>query len=102
MSEAYTIDLTDRTKKIDYRISAHFDAKTCLVDSGGTLNGALLREGLVDEVSVLIHPYLVGGTTPGSMFRATDLKKDDDVIRLSLIAVEKAKDNIVWLRYKVC
>jgi len=30
------------------------------VDSGGALNGALLRAGLVDEISLLVHPVLVG------------------------------------------
>jgi 2,5-diamino-6-(ribosylamino)-4(3H)-pyrimidinone 5'-phosphate reductase len=30
------------------------------VDSGGALNGALLRAGLVDELSLLVHPVLVG------------------------------------------
>jgi 2,5-diamino-6-(ribosylamino)-4(3H)-pyrimidinone 5'-phosphate reductase len=30
------------------------------VDSGGALNGALLRAGLVDEVSLLVHPVLAG------------------------------------------
>ena len=30
------------------------------VDSGGALNGALLRAGLVNELSLLVHPVLVG------------------------------------------
>ena len=30
------------------------------VDSGGGLNGALLQAGPVDEVSLLVHPCLVG------------------------------------------
>ena len=30
------------------------------VDSGGALNGALLRAGLVDEISLLVHPVVVG------------------------------------------
>ena len=34
------------------------------VDSGGALNGALLRAGLVDEVSLLVHPRIVGGDGP--------------------------------------
>ena len=38
--------------------------KTVCVDSGGTLNGVLLRAGLVDEVSLLVHPSLIGGISP--------------------------------------
>jgi len=35
--------------------------QTVRIDAGGVLNGLLLEQGLVDEVSVLIHPALVGG-----------------------------------------
>jgi 2,5-diamino-6-(ribosylamino)-4(3H)-pyrimidinone 5'-phosphate reductase len=54
-------------------LSVHYNVKVIRVDSGGTLNGALLRAGLVNEVSLLIHPCLVGGTSPCSMFRALTL-----------------------------
>jgi 2,5-diamino-6-(ribosylamino)-4(3H)-pyrimidinone 5'-phosphate reductase len=33
------------------------------VDSGGALTGALLDAGLVDELSLLVHPCVVGGAT---------------------------------------
>jgi 2,5-diamino-6-(ribosylamino)-4(3H)-pyrimidinone 5'-phosphate reductase len=71
------------------------------VDSGGTLNGILLRSDLVDEVSVLIHPGLVGGTTPRSIFRAPDLISSEGVIQLRLIHVEQLKGDVIWLRYEV-
>jgi 2,5-diamino-6-(ribosylamino)-4(3H)-pyrimidinone 5'-phosphate reductase len=71
------------------------------VDSGGTLNGVLLRAGLVDEVSVLVHPALVGGLTAQSMFRAPDLTSADGVIPLKMTNVQKAKGDIIWLMYEV-
>jgi 2,5-diamino-6-(ribosylamino)-4(3H)-pyrimidinone 5'-phosphate reductase len=36
-------------------------AGTVRVDSGGALTGALLAAGLVDEVSLLVHPVLAAG-----------------------------------------
>ncbi|MBN1477749.1 RibD family protein [Candidatus Sumerlaeota bacterium] len=75
--------------------------QTVRVDSGGTLNGALLRAGLVDEVSVLINPCLVGGLSPRSMFRAPDLTPDEAAIPLRLIHLEQIRDDIVWLRCEV-
>ena len=42
--------------------------KVLRVDSGGTLNSVLLAAGLVDEVSVLIHPFLAGGEPGPTMF----------------------------------
>ncbi len=41
-----------------------FGVHVVRVDSGGTLNAALLTEGVVDEVSLLVHPVLVGGDGP--------------------------------------
>jgi len=78
-----------------------YGIQTVLVDSGGTLNGALLRAGLVSEVSLVIYPCLVGGTTPQSFFRAPDLAKQAGVIELDLIAVEQVREGIIWLRYAV-
>ena len=82
-------------------LNARYGVKSVRVDSGGTLNGVLLRAGLVDEVSVLINPSLVGGTTPRSMFRAPDLTSSEGVIRLRLTHVEQVKGDIIWLRYEV-
>ncbi len=69
------------------------------VDSGGRLNGALLRAGLVDEVSVLVHPALVGGEIPRSLYRAPDLGSVEGVINLQLEKTETLRNGIVWLRY---
>jgi len=91
------VDLTIVLEELNQR----YGVKTVLVDSGGTLNGILLRAGLVDEISVLISPYLVGGNTPRSIFRADDLTSSEGVIQLQLVHMEKIKKNIIWLRYMV-
>lgn len=82
-------------------LNLHFNVKTVLVDSGGTLSGVLLRAGLVDEVSVLIHPHLVGGIRPRPFFRTPDLGGLKGPVPLRLKHVECMKDDIVWLRYEV-
>jgi len=82
-------------------LNARYGAQTVLLDSGGTLNGVLLRAGLVNEISLLVHPCLVGGITPRSFFRAPDLTSSEGVIALRLIHVEQIRDQILWLRYEV-
>jgi 2,5-diamino-6-(ribosylamino)-4(3H)-pyrimidinone 5'-phosphate reductase len=82
-------------------LNSRYGVKSVRVDSGGTLNGVLLREGLVDEISVLIHPCLIGGTTPRSLFVAPDLSSADDVIDVRLSHVEELRDGVVWLSYEV-
>jgi len=81
-------------------LNARYGVKTVRVDSGGILNGALLRAGLVDEVSVLIGPCLVGGTTPRSIFVAPDLTSAEGVIPLKLIHMEAVRGDTIWLRYE--
>ncbi len=70
------------------------------VDAGGSLVGALLRAGLVDEVSVLIEPRLVGGETPRWLVHAPNAA-EDEVAHLRLQYVERFDDDVVWLRYEV-
>jgi 2,5-diamino-6-(ribosylamino)-4(3H)-pyrimidinone 5'-phosphate reductase len=82
-------------------LHARHGVKLVRVDSGGKLNGALLRAGLVDEVSVLVNPTLVGGTTPRSLFHAQDLSSPEGVIPLRLAHVEQMEGDVVWLRYEV-
>jgi len=82
-------------------LNARYGIKVVRVDSGGQLNGVLFRAGLVDEVSVLVNPCLVGGTSPRSIFVAPDLTSSDGVIPLKLLHVETLQDNVVWLRYEV-
>lgn len=70
------------------------------VDSGGRLNAALLREGLVDEVSLLIHPVIVGpagklplvhhGSAPGL-----------PAITLQTTSIEKVSGGVMWFRARV-
>ena len=94
------------TDRVDLRaaleeLTTRFAVKTVRVDSGGTLNGALLRAGLVDEVSVLVHPCLVGGMTPRSWFRAPDLTTSEGVVPLKLTHTERLESDVLWLRYDV-
>lgn len=66
------------------------------VDSGGGLVGALLRAGLVDEVSLLVHPYLSDRTGP-AWYAGSGAAPAQ---RLELISAETL-DQLVWLRYRV-
>ena len=106
---------------VDLRVAleelySRYAVKVVRVDAGGTLNGLLLRQGLVSEVSVLIYPSLVGGETTSSIFRAPDLtaavpaagdadiapgKGAEGTISLQLMQTEKLQGDVMWLRYLV-
>lgn len=77
------------------------------VDARGTLNGLLLRQGLVAEVSLLICPSPVGGEKQSGIFVAPNLLAADSsagqrsVISLKLKQMEQLKGEAVWPRYEV-
>lgn len=63
------------------------------VDSGGRLVGALLSQGLVDEVSLLVHPVLGEGSTWNG--------RSGSGVGFELSHVERRGHGPVWLRYDV-
>ncbi len=94
-------------EKVDLRLAleqlnARYGTRIIRTDCGGTLNGVLLRAGLVAEVSAIVCPALVGGTSPRTMFVAPDLTSEAGVIRLKLIQLERINEDFLWLRYEVC
>ena len=83
-------------------LNARYGIQIVRTDSGGILHGVLLRAGLVDELSVVLAPTLIGGISPASFFVAPDLESDAGVISLKLQHVENIEGDFVWLRYAVC
>jgi 2,5-diamino-6-(ribosylamino)-4(3H)-pyrimidinone 5'-phosphate reductase len=78
-------------------LAAKYDCNVVMTDSGGNLNRALMEEGLVDEISLLINPLLVDQRYP-KLFR--NLNFSQKPLQLELIEVEKL-DGQLLLRYKV-
>jgi 2,5-diamino-6-(ribosylamino)-4(3H)-pyrimidinone 5'-phosphate reductase len=65
------------------------------VDSGGGLIAALLAGGLVDEVSLLVHPLLAGPA------RRAWYGGEPPARRLALVAAEPVGDGCLWMRYRL-
>jgi 2,5-diamino-6-(ribosylamino)-4(3H)-pyrimidinone 5'-phosphate reductase len=91
---------------VDYKAALpvlhdRFGIKTLRVDSGGILAGVLLRQGLVDEISVLISPQLTGGRSPHSIFVADDLASLTGVVDLKLVQHKLLNEDYVHLYYRV-
>jgi 2,5-diamino-6-(ribosylamino)-4(3H)-pyrimidinone 5'-phosphate reductase len=80
-------------------LNAQYGVKVVRVDSGGTLNSVLLNYGLVDEVSVLIHPFLAGGKPDPTIFDPLKAAISSLSIPLKLCHSEVFEHGIVWARY---
>ena len=77
------------------RLQARYQVRTVRVDSGGTLNAALLRAGLVDELSLLVHPVLAGASARPLFADAKPLSSS-----LRLFSQARLPGGLVWLRYR--
>ncbi len=77
------------------KLSMYFNVKSVLTDSGGGLNSVLLKEGLVDEVVMLISPVIVGKSGT-NLFRHLENK-----VNLELIRSERVRGNHILVFYRV-
>jgi riboflavin biosynthesis pyrimidine reductase len=81
------------------KIGARLGVRTLMLEGGGGINGSMLRAGLVDEVSLLVAPVADGRVGTPALF---DVAGEDVVPwRLTLEAVERRADDLLWLRYRV-
>jgi len=81
------------------KIAARFPVRTLMLEGGGRINGSMLREGLVDEVSVLVAPVVDGRIGTPALF---DVDGEGSArYRLALEHVERRADDVLWLRYRV-
>jgi len=80
------------------KIRARFGVRTLMLEGGGRVNGSMLREGLIDEVSVLIAPVVDGRIGTTALF---DIDGEAAPHKLVLDAVEQRPGNVLWLRYRV-
>jgi len=95
LAGARDVDLARSLEKIAER----FEVRTLMLEGGGRINGAMLRAGLIDEVSVLFAPVADGRVGTPALF---DVDGDDVMPRrLMLENVEPREDGVLWLRYRV-
>jgi 2,5-diamino-6-(ribosylamino)-4(3H)-pyrimidinone 5'-phosphate reductase len=73
-------------------LSENYEIQTILADTGRILGNLLLNQGLVSEISLLIHPVLVGTKSYNMFSGASNLK-------LKLCRNEILDDDYVWLVY---
>ena len=74
-----------------------------LLEGGGGSNGAFLRAGLIDEISLAICPAIDGAKGAPSIFDSSD--QDAGIaapIRSMILAsTEVLEGGVVWLRYRL-
>lgn len=74
--------------------------KRLLCEGGGSLNDAMFRAGLVDEVNLTICPVISGGSAAATISDGQGFQNLASARRLELVA-SKTKQGDLFLRYEV-
>ena len=81
-------------------LGEHFGIRRLLLEGGGHINGGFLQAGLVDEVSLLLVPGVDGRHDVPAVFDGVN-PLNSKAVPLSLVSVERRKNDALWIRYKV-
>ena len=84
----------DLKKSLEF-LSSRFKASAILTDTGRILNSLLLEQGLASEISLLIHPVIVGSAAY-TVFCTVNKN-----LGLKLVKKKSLGEGCVWLVYKV-
>jgi 2,5-diamino-6-(ribosylamino)-4(3H)-pyrimidinone 5'-phosphate reductase len=94
------IDLADLLVKMKEK----YHAEKITIQSGGTINSHWLRLGLIDHVSLVIAPCLIGGSNTPSLVGGESLHAQEDLKKikaLRLISCDILEDSYIHVRYDV-
>ncbi len=94
------IDLTN----LFVRLRQEFGADKLTIQSGGTLNATMIREGLIDRVLIVVFPALIGGKETSTMMDGESLHNMEDLGKIKVLEFVQAKplkNSYLFLEYQV-
>lgn len=94
-------DATDLREGLE-AVGREFGIRSVSVQGGGILNGALLADGLVDELSLVIYPGIDGLSGIPSIFEYVGGKTSNPAggQSLQLLSASQREHGVMWLQYR--
>jgi 2,5-diamino-6-(ribosylamino)-4(3H)-pyrimidinone 5'-phosphate reductase len=83
------------------KLNKLFRITTLRIDGGGHVNGAFLKAGLIDEISLVLAPVADGTIHSLVAFEAEEGYGKRKATRLKLKSLKKIYDDFLWIRYDV-
>jgi len=86
------------------RFKEDFEIDRVTIQTGGTLNATLLRLNLIDRVSIVIAPCLIGGKDTPSLISGESLHTETDLTHVKALKMTKCemlKENYLLVEYDV-
>jgi 2,5-diamino-6-(ribosylamino)-4(3H)-pyrimidinone 5'-phosphate reductase len=91
-------------KDLFERLARDYGAERVTIQSGGTLNATLVREGLIDRLLLVVAPAMIGGENTATLMDGESLRSTKDLKKiktLQLIQAKPLKDSYLLLEYEV-
>ncbi len=82
-----TVDFAD----LFARMRQEWGIEQLTVESGGTLNAVLLRQGLIDHVILIVAPLLVGGERTSSLIDGPSAQAEADLAGLKALRLRRCE-----------
>jgi 2,5-diamino-6-(ribosylamino)-4(3H)-pyrimidinone 5'-phosphate reductase len=83
------------------KLGKNFELRKLMLQGGGKFNGAMLKAGLVDELSHLTVPVADGGMGVSSFFDIPGDAPKKAAATLRLFSHKLLPGGVIWARYKV-
>ena len=104
-----TIHILFYEDKIDFidvfrRFKEDFGIDKITIQTGGTLNAQFLRLGLIDRISIVVAPCLIGGKDTQSLIGGESLQTQEDLKKikaLKLIKCDVLENSYLHIQYEV-
>ena len=96
-------------KEVDFedlfvKLKNDYDINNLTVQTGGTLNSILLKHKLINKISIIIAPSLIGGKETASLIDGNSFSSVNDlkyIKALKLTELKKLDDSYIHLKYDV-
>ncbi|MBP9820507.1 dihydrofolate reductase family protein [Candidatus Woesebacteria bacterium] len=94
------VDLAELLKKL----KSEHGVERLTIQSGGTLNAQWIRRGLIDNLSIVVAPLLIGGKATSTLVDGESLHTQDDLRKIKtmkLIKCDLLENSYLHLTYEV-
>jgi 2,5-diamino-6-(ribosylamino)-4(3H)-pyrimidinone 5'-phosphate reductase len=95
--------------KIDFpdlfkQLRCKYNVETMTLQTGGTLNSIILRNKLIDKISIVVAPALIGGKNTSTLIDGESIKSFEElkgIKVLKLIDIIKLNHSYINLKYEI-
>jgi len=91
-------------KELFVKLKQDYKIEKLSIQSGGTLNSLFLKQKLIDHISLVIAPCLIGGKTTPTSIDGVAPQTDDDLFNIKALMLKKCevlKHSYIYLYYDV-